>query len=180
MINLIPKEEKKRLRKDFYFRLIGLFFVMIDICILVAMIGILPSYVAASMKQAVVDSKLGAQKTEEIPLLDQQTLSMITDINAKLKVIENAEKSKFSVSQKIINPILANKRADIKITQISYGDDPVMGKKVDVEGIAPSREVLLLFSQTLRNDPNFKNIDLPISNFVKGSNIQFSLSLIPA
>jgi len=50
---------------------------------------------------------------------------------------------------------------------------------VSIEGIAPSREILLAFRRLLENDPLFKSVDLPISNFIKGSNIRFNLNLIP-
>jgi hypothetical protein len=70
---------------------------------------------------------------------------------------------------------------DIKITQILYDNTVAKGdKKVNIQGTAPSRERLLIFRQALEGNPAFKKVDLPISNFVKGSNIQFSLSLTPA
>ena len=70
--------------------------------------------------------------------------------------------------------------SDIQITRIAFENSPVSGKQVDLSGLAPSRERLLLFRQALENDTAFQKVDLPISNFVKGSNIQFSLSLTPS
>ena len=180
MINLIPKEEKKRMTVDFYCRLASLFLIALDFCILVALISILPAFIFSSIKENTVNTELEAQKAEPIPSPDQQTLSTINDLNSKLTVVENAEKNKFSVSEKVIDDIIAVKMPDIRITQFLYNDDPMSGKKISLQGTAPSREVLLLFSQALQDSPNFKNVDLPISNFVKGSNIQFSLSLVPA
>jgi hypothetical protein len=113
-------------------------------------------------------------------LPDQQTLETIKGLNKKLALIENAENIKFDISSKVINPILLTKTPDIKITNISYQNDSLKGKKISVEGIAPSREVLLLFRQALEDGMDFKQVDLPISNFVKGSNIKFYLSLIPS
>jgi hypothetical protein len=180
MINLIPKEEKKRMTKDFYYRVALLFFVMLDFCILIAFIIILPSFLVSSQKDALALSKLETQKNEPIPLLGEQSLAEINGINSKLGVVESAEKNKFPLSQKVINAVLLNKRPDVKITQILYNNDPILGKKISITGTAPSREILLLFRQTLEDNPTFKNVDLPISNFIKGTNIQFSLSLIPA
>jgi Tfp pilus assembly protein PilN len=180
MINLIPKEEKKRMTKDFYFRLALLFLVMLDFCVLVVTICVIPSYILSNVKNSVVNAKLIAQKNEPLPLFDQQTLAQIKDINNKLDLVENAEKSKFPLSEKVINAILLKKTSDIKITQILYNIDPILGKKISITGAAPSREVLLLFRQALEDSAAFKSIDLPISNFVKGSDIQFSLSLIPS
>ena len=163
----------------FYYRLIVLFLTMLDFCILVAFICLTPSYFLSSVKNASVNMKLEIQKNEPLPLPDRQTLDTIKDINNKLDLVENAEKNRFPVSEKVINAVLLKKRPDIKITQIFYENNPTQGKKISLLGTAPSREVLLLFRQALEDDPTFKNIDLPISNFVKGSNIQFYLSLIP-
>ena len=67
---------------------------------------------------------------------------------------------------------------DIKINQISYENNLLKGKIINIKGSAVSRERLLLFRLAFENDANFKDVDLPISNFIKGSNIQFNLSLI--
>lgn len=180
MINLIPKEEKKRMTMDFYFRVAVLFLVMVDFTVIVAFFAILPSYFMSSSKKAMINVKLETQKNEPLPVLGEQSLAIIKDVNKKLDLVESAEKDKFLVSLKVINSILLKKRPDIKITQILYENSGTQGKKISITGTAPSREVLLLFRLALEDGPSFKNVDLPISNFVKGSNIQFYLSLIPS
>lgn len=180
MINLIPKEEKKKMVMDFYFRLAILFVVMIDFCILVAFFSLLPSYFISSVKRSLVSTRLENQKLEPLPLLGEDSLALLKDIDNKIILVEKFEKNKFLPSVKVINAILLNKRPDIKITQISYENSGMNEKKISITGIAPSREVLLLFREALENSSNFKNVNLPISNFVKGSNINFNLSLIPS
>jgi hypothetical protein len=180
VINLIPKEEKKQMTIDFYFRLGLLFLMMLDFCMVVLFVSVLPSYFLSSVKVTLVNTKLENQKREPLPLLGKQSLAEIKDINNKLDLVDNAEKNKFTLSVRVINSIILGKRSDIKITQIVYENNPISGKKISITGTAPSREVLLLFRQALEDNSTFKNVDLPISNFVKGSNIQFNLNLIPA
>ena len=184
MINLIPKEEKKKIIKNFYYRLTVLFLVMGSVSFLIAFMAILPSYFLVSGKDNIIKIKIENQKNEPILLPDQQTLAMIKDLNSKLVLIENAWNNDFTVSQKVINAIILKKMSSIKITDISYENNSEAnsseGRKVSIQGEAPSREVLLLFRQALEDSSAFKQVDLPISNFVKGSNIQFYLSLIPA
>jgi hypothetical protein len=180
MINLIPNQEKKKKVKDFYFRLVVVFFAVLGSSVLVGSAAILPSYFLSSVKKNLSESKLEAQKAESAPLVDQSTLLTVEELNSKLSLIENAEKNKYLVSLKVINEIMAKKMPDIKITQIVYDNATVGGKKISIRGIASSRERLLLFRRALEDNPAFKKVDLPISNFVKGSNIQFSLSIIPS
>ena len=179
MINLIPKAEKKRMLKGFYSRLVVLFLVMLGLISFVAFGVILPSYFISSVREGVIQGKLEIQKKELVSLPDQQTLLVVEDLDQKMKLIEKAEKNKFIVSQKVINAVILQKASTIKITDISYEDNGIKGKKISVEGSAPSREVLLSFRRALEEDIAFSRVDLPISNFVKGSNIKFYLSLIP-
>lgn len=180
MINLIPNHEKKTKVKDFYFRLTVVSFVVLALCILIAAIAILPSYFLSSVKRNLVASKIEVQKNQSIPQASQDILSTIATLGSRINLIENAEKKKYLISEKIINQIISQKMPEIKINQISYENTTAGGKKVVIRGFAPSREKLLLFRQALEDDVAFKKVDLPISNFVKGSNIPFSINLIPS
>ncbi len=180
MINLIPNEEKKKKVKDFYFRLLITFFFVLGTSIFIASAAILPTYFLSVAKKNLIAVKLEAQKEEPMHVLDQQTLATVSDLNNKLNLIEKSQDNKFLVSQKIVNEILAGKMSDIKITQINYQNEAVKGKFVNINGTAPSRERLLLFRKMLEDNPAFQKVDLPVSNFLKGSNIRFFLSLVPA
>ena len=115
-----------------------------------------------------------------MPQIDQETSDVITDLEKELSLIDQAEKNKFLVSEKIINEVLSEKMPDIKITKISYSTDATRGRKISLTGVAPSREELLVFSQALQKNKAFLKVNLPISNFIKGSNIEFNLDLIPS
>jgi predicted membrane protein len=179
MINLIPIEEKKNIKKDFYLRLLTIFFVLLSFSVLIILVTLFPSYFNSYVKNNSATTKLEAQKHEPMPLLDQETSRVIKEVNNKLSLIENIEKNRFLVSQNVISEIMVKKMSDIKITRISYETDIQKTKKISIYGIAPSRERLLIFRETLEDDPVFSKVDLPISNFIKGSNIQFFLTLTP-
>ena len=79
MINLIPQEEKKKMTKGFYYKLVVLFLAVLSFSIFTALIAILPSYFFSSVKINIVNAKLEDQKNEPVPLPDQQTLTIIKD-----------------------------------------------------------------------------------------------------
>lgn len=180
MINLIPKEERKKITIDFYSRIAILFFLTTGLVFILAAVVIVPSYFFSSLKNSIADIKLNTQKEEPVSLPDQQSLAIIKDLNHKLEVIESSKNNKFSVSKNVVNAILSKRIFDIKITNISYNNDATKGKTINIQGNAPSRGILLLFRKELEDSADFKQVDLPISNFVKESDIQFSLSLIPS
>lgn len=186
MINLIPKAEKKKKIIGFYYKLIVLFFVVGSFAFFVVSAATLPSYFLSSVRKNIANVKIETQTKEQVPLPDQKTLSVIKDLNSKLDLIESTKNNKFTVSEKVINAVILKKIPGITITDISYVNNPSQGssaiktgKKISIQGNASSREVLLLFRNALENSATLKQVDLPISNFVKGSNIQFYLSLMP-
>lgn len=179
MINLIPKEEQKRMRKNFYFRLLSVFFIMFGFSFIFGVFAMAPAYFLIYFKEDVINSSLLAQQNEKIPEVTLKALEDVKDLNNKLDILDRGEKNKFLISERVINEIILQKMPDIKINQIFYENTPAGGKKITIRGIAPSRERLLLFRLALENDTSFKKVDLPISNFVKGSNIQFFINLVP-
>jgi hypothetical protein len=180
MINLIPNEEKKLMAKNFFYRLATVFFMALGFCMLIASVTLLPSYFLSSTKEDLITKKLEAEKAEPIDLLDQQTLKTLSDIDNKLLTIEKSEKNKFVVSERIVNQIVSKRISDVKINQIVYENSDTGEKIINIYGTASSRSRLLVFREILEENPLFKQVNLPISNFIKGSNIQFSLSLIPS
>lgn len=181
MLNLTPNQEKHKIKRDFYLRLLIVFFIVIGVAFITAAFSIAPYYFFSSQKKIFSEQKLEEQRKAPVPVFDEGTNKIIEDINLKLELLEAVNiENKFIVSQKVMNAIILKKMPDIKITSISYDNTIAKGKVLSVRGIAPSRDRLLLFRQALENDVNFQKIDLPISNFIKGTNIQFSLTLIPS
>lgn len=179
MINLIPNEEKKRKVKDFYLRFSVVFFLVLSFSILIGGAGLLPAYFLSFTRSSVISNKLELQNNEVLAEVDQETDKLAKDLNAKLAVIEKIKDKGYMVSDKIISQIMTERMSDIKIGRIYY-QNTTKGKAVIINGTAPSRERLLLFRQALERNTAFKKVDLPVSNFIQGSNIKFTLNLIPS
>lgn len=180
MINLIPNQEKKKMVKDFYFRLLVVFFMMLGFSIFIASAAILPSYFLSVAKKNVATLRLESQKNEPIADLDKKTLTAIEDLKKKLALFQKAKGEKFSVAEKAFKEIASRKTSGISVEKIYYENSAQDGKKISVQGKASSREQLVLFGKALEDDSAFKEVDLPISNLIKGSNIEFYLTLIPS
>jgi len=180
MINLIPNEEKKKKVKDFYFRLAVVVITLLGCVMTIGSVSILPAYFLSSVKKNLYDTKLATEKQEIVALFDQDTLDIVNDLKNKLNLVENSVLDKYIVSKQVINGILLKKTSDIKITGIGYDNNPAKGKIINLTGTAGSRERLLLFKKALEDDTLFKKVDLPISNFVKGTNISFSMTITPS
>jgi hypothetical protein len=148
-------------------------------CFIVATVSVLPSFVSSSIDKNLVWEKLEMQKQETMIPVNSDSLALIEGLDRQLKIIEKAQQKKYLISQKIIKEVISKKMSDIKINRIIYENNSPDSRKVSIYGRAPNRERLLMFRRTLEEDVVFKEVDLPISNFVRGSNIEFYLSIIP-
>ena len=180
MINLIPNEQKKAMVRSFYFRFAVVSVFMASFSLLVGSVLLLPSFYLSTLRVKFMEDKVASQKLEPEPTVNPKTSLIIKDLDTKLSIVEKTSKNSYSVTTRVINEIVLKKMSDIKIEEIYYKNDPVAGRSVSIRGMAPSRVRLLLFRRVLEDDVAFKKVDLPISNFVKGSNIAFYLNLIPS
>lgn len=180
MINLIPNSEKKKMVKDFFLRFSVMFFTVLALALIIGSSALLPSYLVSSVKQDFVKKRLDLQSYMPLPPGSQDVLDIARELNTKFKIIDDANKDKFLVSERVVQKIISKKIAGIKITQITYQKDAFGEGGISIRGSAASRDTLLSFSQGLDKDPDFKKVDLPISNFIKGSDIQFYINLIPS
>jgi len=64
----------------------------------------------------------------------------------------------------------------VKVQSILYSINPERERLV-LSGRADNRDSLALFAETLKKDPSFSKVELPIGSYVKSSNIDFSLVL---
>ena len=171
MINLIPIEEKKLNRRETYSRVLIVFFVTLLFLVLILIIIILPTYFISYEKKISINKKLETQKNDKKSEVDDTSLLTIKNLNSKLDLLEKARDTKFVFSEKVLDKILSKKMAGIKINRIFFENDSLKGKRIMVNGMAKNREQLILFRKAFEEDVSFKNVDLPISNFVKGSDL---------
>jgi hypothetical protein len=179
MINLIPSEEKKIIHKVFYIRFTIVSFVVLGIAVLIGGVMLLPSFFYSSIEKNLALNQLEVQKNNPPIEFEQGAENLIKDLENKLNIINNAQKDKFLVSDKIINKINAKLIEGIKITEMNYLHDDTKGKTLEIRGFSSTRDNLLNFKNSFDRDGDFKKVDLPISNFIKSTNIQFNLILIP-
>ena len=64
------------------------------------------------------------------------------------------------------------------LTGLTYTSVPDSGTaQIDVSGVATSRESILAFADSLRKAPDVTAVDVPITNFIKESNLPFGITL---
>ena len=174
MINLLPDEYKKQIRKEYRRRILIVALIFTFLTEIVSVILLVPSYFISNTKYYSVESHLPkdvlADKTESL-----KTSDIIKKINDKIDLLRISSAGKAQIN-KLINSIVVEKYSTIAIRSISYemrGDTA----KIDVLGVARSRESLLGFVDRLKKDKYFAEVYSPVSNLVKDKDIDFSIQI---
>ena len=152
---------------------------MLSLALFFIVIALMPAYFFSTQREKFISDKLVGLSLEPVPELSSDLSANIKELELRIEMINKNKLNEYFITQNIIDIISSKKTAAIKINRISYQKKGA-NKEIVIAGIASSREDLLDFRRSFEQDANFKKVDLPISNFIKGSNIMFHLVLIPA
>lgn len=176
MINVLPQEEKKALDKEYRIRLITIWFFLIAILGVFATFLLLPPYVYSQGKIDLLEGQLAAFNESHPELSENDLTAIIGEINSTLHLLDNG-KVKVPVSSGVLQPILSLRPKGITFEQIFYTERTTGEQVIEIHGRATLRSVLQSFKDGLEADTRIKSVNLPISNFVKPSNIEFSVTI---
>lgn len=166
------------MQKAFYKRWLNVFLFVLGVAMIVCTVTLLPAYFSANVKLSVAKDFLNIAQGDTLSTEEAKVLEMVKNLESKLEMIKDNPYGKFIVSERAVDDILARKTDDIKIKEIHFTRIPNKTSLI-IEGNSKSRESLLNFRVALEKDPNWEKVDLPVSNFVRGADINFSLTLIP-
>jgi len=171
-INLLPAKAKQELSLKNLKRcivVIGVFFI--SLCLLFAIFLIIIYLVLHSAQTETQHSNSlfsQAQELEEqVHSLNQELSGLINKQLERVDQIQQEQQKSSWVLQKLSQISPANTR--LSLLEIEK-------QKVKIAGFAKTRKSALLFQQILEQEPQFINLDSPLSNFVKQKNINFFFS----
>jgi type IV pilus assembly protein PilM len=175
MINVLPELEKKSLRHVYWMRFTSTVFSFIALSSLIAILLVLPSYFFSVSKSNIASSRLEAFNlaNPEIETIDLN--NSINDINNKLTIL-SVGSSLDVVSDTILNDLVHNLPKGIALFQIAYNEGST-GRNIEIHGKATDRTTLRNFKSSLDNNPHIAQADLPISDFLSPTNIDFTISI---
>ena len=177
MINLLPREDKVFIKKEYLSRLfvvIGIFFaraVFISVVFLAPTIFLLNGYKSDLSRQVILSSG-------QAEVIDTQNIiSEIKKLNSRISVLKSSqEKSDLSF---IIEKIIEMKTKGVKIIGLNYeGMKSEEKGKISMSGIAQERQDLLDFIDLLKKEFSEEDVLSPVSNLLNEKNTSFSLTIL--
>lgn len=175
MFNLLPNNLKDKIRSEYHLHFVIVVFLFIIFLQVTCLVFLFPSWLISLNKEKEVI--LQSEKSNRSSLDSQINLinSTIKSINTKLNVINST--LEYPKVVPLIDGILAQKTSSIYIKAIQYTSSKNTSGKINLAGVSATRESLVLFVKKLEESKLFSNVDLPISNFTKDKDIDFSINM---
>lgn len=177
MVNLLTISEKKHIAKDYKTRRAVVALFMLSFLIIIAIVFLVPSYFVSVLKYNNNSKQLELEKSRVSSFVQKEsTLKIIKSTNSKLDIFESFKPSLIKPYDVIIL-VIKHKPEGVHLNTILL-DKNKEEEKITISGVAEDRETLLSFLRLMESEKEFSKVGLPISSFVKGENIVFSMSVV--
>ena len=177
MLNILATEEKKKILVEYRLRLAVVAIFAVGSLVLASLTLLAPAYLLAVSKHNNTENELATLEGKySHGGQEKEVGAQIRDINNKISILLESNTSKRLSPPQTILDILESKGNAIKIYGFTY-DAMNSQERIILTGNAIDRGSLANFIETLKKDPVFTNVTLPISSYVKSANIDFSVVL---
>lgn len=175
MLELLPNTQKKALKKEYFLRFSVVFLLFLFVAGILFFIFLLPSYFLSTEKEKIVNKEFENRKKSNVDLDDEGFRLDIKNSKEMIALLLPAN-NEHSIKD-LIAKIISKKNHGIVIDGLSMNYSKNGQHQIFIRGMSKNREFLKLFAESLRAENEFINVDLPISNFAKISDIDFNITL---
>jgi len=174
MSNLLLETEEKHLHREYVTRMLIIYFVLASVLAIIAMVFSLPSYILAESRRGIVEEKLAVLEALISGRQDKGSLEYVAAAKEKMSLLD-LENSKHVST--LIERVIALAQGDVKLLSFSLVRRPDIPPLLTIGGISPTRDTLVAFRRSLEKESSFSSVELPVSNFAKDKDIEFSIDL---
>ena len=175
MLNILPFEEKKKLFREYRLRLSVVAIFAVSLLLLASLILLVPSYFLAMTKYSFVKDQVTKLEASQARTGQEKEVDTeIKKVNKKVALFLGDEKTPSAAPSEFILKVIGMKNSTLRVYGLLY-DVTVLRERLVLTGQAASRDGLATFVETLKKDKTFTLVDLPISSYVKSTNIDFSV-----
>jgi hypothetical protein len=177
IFNVLTKDLKDDVRKEYRTRRFILYFLALDLSLVLFLILLIPSYFSLSLyKQNLSLDAYNLKNSKEFKDADS-TIQDFEITNRYLDVLVLKEATGGIKISDIIKTFLDKKNSSLLIKEVLYSKTSDSDFNIVIRGLARDRESLISFTKALSENNAFK-VDLPVSNFTKDKNIDFTFTVI--
>lgn len=172
-LNLLPTEEKKKIKLDFLQCNIifsGLFLILLILILILILSGslIFLNFKLYSISQETMLQQSKIVQTETIKGIEKK----VKELNLQLTDLDKITKNQ-SNFYNVLSDIVPELLSRVEVYTIDMERET---KTITITGYSSTRDNLLLIKKTLETSVKYKNIDFPISNLTNPKDINFRFS----
>lgn len=172
MINLIPPAARASVTREYWLRVLSVWFFLFGTACVVIVVLLFPTYVLIRMQVGVLDATVLAASSKTATF--DESVAALTLANTQAKILVG-EGSTTPFSQ-YISDIESTAGRDVQVSQLTFERSGAKGT-ISVSGVAKTRQSLAHFSDTLALNKAFSEVNLPISNLIKDKDLVFSMNI---
>lgn len=168
-INLLPPEEKYKVRLGRKRRIIVFFGVLSSAVWILGAVLLAPSYLFSGVHARALADALVLEETSAQQSRLHETLSALRRSSAQVAAVKEFAGERRNAGDLLENFLRAAPGIAIETVTITKNG------AVAVNGIAATRADLLLFESALRNSNALESMSIPLSSIIRESNIRFNV-----
>ena len=174
MFKLLTEEATQKVSQEYGRRRAILILLAFILLAVVAIVGLLPSYVLSTIRALEVEERARITSSMKSKGDEAELDAWLTKINLALQTL--SPKLDRDRPSEIIEQIIYQKIGGIYLISFSWAKDKGKSEML-VRGIARDRQTLLSFKDRLNDSGDFAAVTLPISELASDKDIDFQINL---
>lgn len=175
MLNLLLKDQKKKIVHQYRMRFLVVFLALTFAGEVISLILIFPSYITARTRLNILSDQSVSLKIKNVTTETSNLSETVQQTNNYLNILTASSAPNDVVA--ILRNITDIRGVSVKMDSFVYSTQND-GQQVVIHGTANSRQTLLDFVKKLKALPGVVSADLPVSDFAQSQNIDFSVTVM--
>jgi len=175
MFELLTKEQKNNVLKEYRLRKFVIATVFVAITAIVGSLLLVPALILSSSKANDLDQQLKAQNQNQEAKDVRVIRENIQEANRQISLLANRQEIKLTEN---IADVIISAPTGMRLISFGYNEATEGIRQLEIGGISPTRDSLLLFVKNIEQKEQFSDVNLPISDFAKDRDIPFSITII--
>lgn len=176
MFKLLTENVKRKTASEYIRRRVAVILLGLIIVLVIAVIGVLPSYVLTVARQNDVLGRTRIVNSAGLGEDENHLKEWLSGLNRKLQILSPA--LDIDRPSEFIRKTLERKTAGVDLISFSWTKEEDKTILL-VSGKALDRQTLIMFEDSINVSGYFSEVTLPISDLAKNKNIDFQMKFSP-
>ena len=179
MLNLLIREDRYKIRREYLFRYANVFLIFLFILSLFLIILLFSLLRFSNTEFSVYEKQNQELESSELVQSKKEYLSFLSQAEEKTKIFSKNKNYPMSYIKLVEDNLVDG----LRITSFETGFDSVddkTGEKIiymNIKGVSLRRDNLLSFTKKLEQEELISEVSVPFSNFVKEENLDFTINI---